>query len=246
MQSPDIHAIATTKHEREQIFISDASARNVKITLQALLIVLVALFAVFAFYAFHRIENVSSQRETIYIKLDAEGGWSVVSGAAESMDFYEATVNATLFKFVERCYSRDPYTFDADFEVCLHFLSPRLARAFYTDMSSYADEVASTKAANMNRNIVRAVRTRHLDLIPTKVTKTDAVNALYETRIYATEYTRHSTEDVEKGRIIIEVKWRFRSWDERNATEGGYLVRNPLGIEIVERSASYEMQGDNS
>jgi hypothetical protein len=170
-----------------------------------------------------------------WVKLDPSGGYTVeFSDSQQPQEYFQATIDAKLFEFVERRYSKRGETISDDYGFAYIMMSPQLQNEFLNEYGAakVASEHEGCGQCDEIDNKARVVD--HIDEI-TKGPSMDKKTS-YHSILYATETNRNKNGTlVSTKNVIVNLLWRLKTKAEISADKDN-LRYNPVGIEILRYS----------
>jgi hypothetical protein len=178
-------------------------------------------------------ERYANHVRVAFVKLDPAGSYNVAFDEQGSKPtFFINTVNSLLSTYVERRYSKVPYTIGADYGYVLTFMSPALKNSFLDEYQA-AKVAASFSNCKTCPTIKVAVRTMQHDESDDAILN-GKLGTVYRSTVFA-EATELNPDGnlISKTNQIITLTWTLR--DVVSLPDNLEAIQaNPIGIEILD------------
>lgn len=179
-----------------------------------------------------------------YVKLDPSGGYTVeFYNENRDVEFFQATVDAKIWEWVERRYSKLKESIRFDYGFVYVFMSPELQQEFMNEYK--ADEVAAElqTCPQCDQIIVKPRVIQHLGDFKYVSARTKKDQRIYNTTVYATQKTKNHSGSLigTPENVIVTLTWRIKTLSQIQS-ERKNLNQNPVGIEIIR----YDLKTDTN
>jgi hypothetical protein len=198
-----------------------------------LVLALIALVSVMSAYK----ANIRADNsiKTAWVKMYPSGTWDIeFHDENQEPEFFKATIDYLLRQWVERRYSKIPYSIKNDYGHVFNFMSTALKQDFISAKGFNAPEKAAEIADCVSCQSVK-VKLRsppdHYDSDKTKFGKYEGT--LYRSNVFIQKQVMNSDGSIMKTEnMIVPLQWRLKSKREIQADKK-ILEYNPIGLEIM-------------
>lgn len=198
-----------------------------------LLLAIILLVCVTGWYRAE--ERFANHVRVAFVKLDPSGSYSIsFYDDNDKPTFFKNTINSLLTTYVERRFSKNPYTISADYGYVLNFMSAQLRNSFLQNYNAakVAADFETCKTCQQIKVTVRAIQHEESD----RTILDGKPGTIYRSTVFAraTELNPDGTV-VSRANEIITLTWTLQNIGSLPNNLSA-IQADPIGIEILAES----------
>lgn len=219
----------TLRTERNRLFVIVLSLAFV-MTLNVFLL----------FYAF---EKAGNNKEIVYVKLEPNGGWSVVNYQPQDEQlFFKTTIDALLQRFAISRFAINPPTLKSDWGEASIFMSSELSQDFLNPRGFDALGKIEKLIKSGNRSEIDIERgVEHYDEVIFERSETDKTRVI-RSNVYLTRTLVKGGRKLPPEKLVLSVQWQLRDKKSLSDAPLDELRLNPIGLTIL----SYQLNKERT
>ncbi len=198
-----------------------------------LVLALIALVSVMSAYK----ANIRADNniKLAWVKMYPNGTWDIeFHNENQETEFFKSTIDYLIRQWVQRRYSKIPYSIKNDYGHVYSFMSPALKQNFLSPKGFNAAEKAAEIADCVSCQSVK-VKLRsppdHYDSDKTRFGRYEGT--LYRSNVFVQKLVMNSDGSImNTENMIVPLQWRLKSKREIQADKK-ILEYNPIGLEIM-------------
>ena len=189
-----------------------------------------ALLLMLLWFAFVKAQN---NKEVVYVKLEPNGGWSMVDYQPDDAQlFYKTTIDALLQRFALSRYAVTPETIETDWGEASVFMSPDVNAQFLSPQGFNALEKIEALRKNGQRAVITIDRgVEHYDQVAWK--EGDASTSVVRSNVYLTRQIEGNGRNPKPEHLVLNLQWRLADKSELAQRSMASLRLNPLGLTVL-------------
>ncbi|SON51505.1 VirB8/TrbF family protein [Vibrio tapetis] len=198
----------------------------------------IVILLLFLFYAFGQAQHT---KEVVYVKLEPNGSWSVLSYSPnDSQLFYKTTIDSMLQRFAIARYGITPETISSDWGEAQNFMAEKLATDFVSLRGFNAiEKIEAIKKSKNSADIVIERGIEHYDSIDWQMADELSREAI-RSNLYLTRTLTVNGKERDPEKLVLNVQWRLKEKKELANKSIDELRLNPIGLEILTYKLSKE------
>ncbi|MBL0319163.1 MAG: hypothetical protein IPP74_07730 [Alphaproteobacteria bacterium] len=200
--------------------------------LAACFLMVALLIALLEIFIIH--QQFAHQVKVAWVKMTPSGTWDIeFYDETRQVEFFPATIDYMLSRFVERRYSKNPYSIRFDYGFSQQLMSQQLAQQFISPNQFNAPQVAADFMSCTSCPEIK-ITMRNINHFDSEKTHFNTQPGhLYRTNVFVREssYYRDGTLKEEANKIVF-LTWRLKSKSDIEADKSMLRI-NPIGIEIL-------------